>query len=47
MRLVKDGLVAEEVAVQYATNATIYEQMRLGTYAVPSLESMYVRPYTK
>lgn len=44
LALVKAGLVAEEVAVQYATNQTIYEQMRLGTYTLPSLESMTSRP---
>ncbi len=44
LSLVKQGLVAEEVAVQYASNATIFEQMRLGTYAVPSLESMTSKP---
>jgi twitching motility protein PilT len=44
LQLVKSGLVAEEVAVQYATNPTIFDQMRLGTYTLPSLETMSQRP---
>jgi len=41
--LVKEGLVNDELAADYATNRTIFEQMKLGTYAVPSLESMSSR----
>lgn len=44
LSLVKQKLIAEEVAPQYATNATLFEQMRLGTYAMPSLDSMAQRP---
>jgi twitching motility protein PilT len=47
LELVRDRLVAEEVAPEYATNRTLFEQMRLGTYAVPSLETMFARPNTK
>jgi twitching motility protein PilU len=47
LTLVKHNLVAEEVAVQYATNHTIYEQMRLGTYAIPSLETMIGKTPTR
>jgi hypothetical protein len=47
LQLVKDGLVSEEIAAEYASNRTIFEQMRLGTYTVPSLETMYTRPYGK
>lgn len=42
--LVKRNLIAEELAPLYASNATIYEQMRLGTYAIPSLETMIGKP---
>ena len=39
----KDGLISEESAESYATNATMFAQMKLGTYAVPSLETMVVK----
>jgi len=43
LSLFRDNLISEETAAEYASNAALFEQMRLGTYAVPSLESMQHR----
>ena len=43
LALLKEGLIAEDTAMAYATNATMFAQMKLGTYAVPSLETMVTR----
>ena len=40
LALMKEGLVGDETAIDYASNAAVLEQMRLGTYAIPSLDSM-------
>lgn len=40
LSLIKEGLIAEETAAEYASNVAVLEQMRLGTYAIPSLDSM-------
>ena len=38
--LVKKELVTAEQARAFATEVSIFDQMRLGTYVVPSLDSM-------
>ena len=43
MNLVREGLILEPVAAQYASNRDLFEQIRLGTYAVPSVETMLHR----
>jgi twitching motility protein PilT len=43
MNLVREGLVLDSVAAQYASNRDLFEQMRLGTYAVPSVDTMLHR----
>lgn len=41
--LVRQKLIEEEVAATYASNAAVLEQMRLGTYSTPGLETMFPR----
>ncbi|MCH8829145.1 MAG: Flp pilus assembly complex ATPase component TadA, partial [Planctomycetes bacterium] len=43
LSLINEGHVDEEIAATYASNPAVLEQMRLGTYAVPSLESLVTR----
>jgi twitching motility protein PilT len=43
INLVREGLVLDAVAAQYASNRDLFEQIRLGTYAVPSVDSMLHR----
>ena len=43
MTLVREGLVLDSIASQYASNRDLFEQMRLGTYAVPSVDTMLHR----
>lgn len=43
LHLVRDGLVDEEVARDYASNRDVFDQMRLGTYVVPSLDQITQR----
>lgn len=40
MTLIREKLILEPIAAQYASNRDLFEQMRLGTYAVPSVETM-------
>ncbi len=44
INLVRENLVLESVAAQYASNRDLFEQIRLGTYAVPSVDTMLHRP---
>ncbi len=46
INLVREGLVLDQVAAQYASNRDLFEQIRLGTYAVPSVDTMLHRHST-
>ena len=43
INLVREGLILEPIAAQHASNRDLFEQMRLGTYAVPSVDTMLHR----
>lgn len=43
LNLIKEGLVIDTIASQYASNRDLFEQMKLGTYAIPSVDSMLHR----
>jgi hypothetical protein len=42
-RSCKEGLLTDDVRTAYATKPTMFAQMKLGKYAVPSLEAMLAR----
>jgi hypothetical protein len=43
LALLREGLITDETGSAYATNETMFAQMKLGTYAVPSLDTMVSR----
>ena len=40
LRLVKEGLISVECAHEYAPHQETFDQMQLGTYVPPALESL-------
>lgn len=43
MASLKEGLITDDTGAAYAKNPTMFAQMKLGTYAVPSLDTMVSR----
>ncbi len=40
LKLVKKGIISVETAQEYATEQTMFDQMHMGTYSVPRVESL-------
>jgi twitching motility protein PilT len=43
--MAKKNLITNEIAREYASDRSIVDQMRLGTYVIPSVESMLHHPH--